>query len=227
MADSSDAGRRSAAPAWAAAIYVAAWLVGLAIWPSNLAVSASGAKVVRTYSAHQAVGAAQFVLVEGIAAIALAVVVVALARAIRPAAPDRARVALVTGLTACLISIAQCALGVVLATALASPAHVGAADDVFDAINRLDGVKMFLLAALIGTAALAHRELGTPSWLRVVSLLAILALLVSGVGYLVLDDLLANAAFVSGPLLLVWVSATGLALSRPRNLETVSPAASG
>ena len=57
--------------------------------------------------------------------------------------------------------------------------------------------------------------------------LAVLALLVSGVGYLVLNDLLANAAFVSGPLLLVWVSATGLALSRPRNLETVSPAASG
>ena len=115
----------------------------------------------------------------------------------------------------------------VLATALASPARVSAADDVFDAINRLDGVKMFLLAALIGTAALAHRELGTPSWLRVVSLLAVLALLVSGVGYLVLNDLLANAAFVSGPLLLLWVSATGLALSRPRNPETVSPAASG
>lgn len=158
-------------------------------------------------------GAAQFVLVEGIAAIALAVVVVALARAIGRAAPDRSRLVLVTGLTACLISIVQCAVGVVLATSLASPAHVDAADDVFDAINRLDGVKMFFLAALIATAALARRELGTPSWLRGVSLLAILALLISGVGYLILDDLFANAAFASLPLLLVWVSATGWALA--------------
>jgi len=176
-------------------------------------VSASGAEVVSTYSSHRVVGAAQFVLVEGVAAIALAAVVVALARAIGDAALDRSRAVLVTGLTASLISIAQSVLGVVLATWLSSPAHVDAAANVFDAINRLDGVKMFVLAALIATAALARRELGTPGWLRGVSLVAILALLVSGVGYLILVDLLAGAAFVSLPLLLVWVSAIGLALS--------------
>ena len=199
----------------AAATYVAAWIVGLAIWPSNLAVSASGTEVVNTYREHRVVGAAQFVLVEGIAAIALAIVVVALARGVSRAAPDRAPFVLVSGLTASAISVVQCVLGVVLATTVASPAHVGAAADVFRAINRLDGVKMFALAVLIATALFASREVSTPKWLRVVGLVAILALLLSGVGYLILDDLLAGAAVASLPLLLVWVAATAVIFTRP------------
>jgi hypothetical protein len=40
------------------------------------------------------------------------------------------------------------------------------------------------------------------------------ALVVSGIGYLLLSSALAPAAFVSGPLLLVWVTATGIWLGR-------------
>lgn len=214
---------RTNAPILAAAIYVAAWIVGLAIWPSNPSVSASGADVVRTYGAHQAVAVVQFLLVEGIAAIALAAVVLALAQAVGRAG----RAVLATGLTACLISVTQCVLGVVLAAWLAAPAHVGAAADVFEAINRLDGVKMFLLAALIATAVRARRELGSPSWWTGVGLLAILALVVSGIGYLVLDDALAAAAFASLPLLLVWVAATAAILSRPGERHSAAPAIAG
>jgi hypothetical protein len=39
-------------------------------------------------------------------------------------------------------------------------------------------------------------------------------LLASGVGYLALDGALASAAFVSLPLLLIWVSGTGVSLGR-------------
>jgi hypothetical protein len=115
-------------------------------------------------------------------------------------------------------------LGVVLAARLAAPAHVGASADVFGAINRLDGVKILLLAALISTAVRARRELDGPSWWSGIGLLAILALVVSGIGYLVLDDALAAAAFASLPLLLVWVAATAAILSRRAERRSAAPA---
>jgi hypothetical protein len=43
---------------------VAGRIVGLAIWPSNVAVTASGADVVSAFSAHQAGAVTQFALVE-------------------------------------------------------------------------------------------------------------------------------------------------------------------
>jgi acyl-[acyl carrier protein]--UDP-N-acetylglucosamine O-acyltransferase len=63
--------------------YTVAWLIGLAVWPSNLDVAATNAKVLATYSAHQGVAITQYLLVEGVAAIALAVVVFALGRGAR------------------------------------------------------------------------------------------------------------------------------------------------
>jgi hypothetical protein len=43
---------------------VAARIVGLAIWPSNVAVTACGANVVSAVSAHQTAAVTQFALVE-------------------------------------------------------------------------------------------------------------------------------------------------------------------
>ena len=59
---------------------------------------------------------------------------------------------------------------------------------------------------------------------RVLGLLAILGLVISGVGYLVLDDALAAAAFASLPLLLVWVAATAAVLSRLGEPRSATPA---
>jgi hypothetical protein len=132
------------APAGIAGIvYLAVWIVGLAIWPSNLAITDSSREVVNAYGAHRSVAVAQFLLVEGVAAIALAFVLVAVARAAgRAGAVSRSRFIFGAGLTACLVSAAECVLGVVLATSLAAPVHVHRAGEVFDAINRFDGVKM-------------------------------------------------------------------------------------
>src|ERR1700759_2399478 len=68
----------STAPAAAGIAFVAAWVTGLAVWPTNLNVAASGAKVVSAYSGHQGAAMAQYVLVEGLAAIALAIVAITL-----------------------------------------------------------------------------------------------------------------------------------------------------
>jgi hypothetical protein len=82
--------RRITAPALAGIAYSAAWLLGLAVWPSNLDVAATNAKVVATFSAHQSAAVTQFLLVEGVAAIALAVVVLALGQAARRRGAARA-----------------------------------------------------------------------------------------------------------------------------------------
>lgn len=44
-----------AAPAATGIAFVVAWLTGLAVWPSNLDVSASDAKVLSAYTGHQGV----------------------------------------------------------------------------------------------------------------------------------------------------------------------------
>jgi hypothetical protein len=73
---------------------------------------------------------------------------------------------------------------------------------------------MLALAAMAASgAALVRRTRLLPGWLGYLSALLAAALVVSGVGYLLLSSTLAPAAFVAGPLLLVWVTATGISLA--------------
>jgi hypothetical protein len=133
------------------------------------------------------------VLVEGLAAVTLARVVVALAPRVRR-----------IGLTACAISLTQCVLGVILATSSGSPTHL------FELINRLDGLKMLVLATAIAVATLAPRESGLPARLAYVGVPAVVALVASGIGYIARDGALAGAAAASLPLLLLWALSAGL-----------------
>ncbi len=68
-------------PAAAGLAYTASWLAGLAIAPSSTSVRSTGAQVLASYAGHQGAAATQFVLTEGIASLALAVVAIALGRA--------------------------------------------------------------------------------------------------------------------------------------------------
>jgi hypothetical protein len=58
------------------------------------------------------------------------------------------------------------------------------------------------------------RQAVLPRWLGYIAALLAVALVVSGAGYLVLNATLAQAVFVSGPLLLVWVTGAGVVLAR-------------
>ena len=212
------AGRRSrsliAAPAVAGIAYTTAWVVGLAVWPSNLDVAATNVKVVATYSAHRSAAITQYVLVEGVAAIALAVVVISLGQAARRRGAERlGRATVVAGLIAAAISLGQCALGLLLAGS-AADGETDQAGRLFDLINRMDGVKMFALAAMaVAGVGLARRAV-LPRWLGYTAFLLAVALVASGTGYLLLNTAFAQAALVAGPLLLVWVTGTGVALAR-------------
>jgi hypothetical protein len=203
------------APAVAGILYATAWVVGLAVWPSNLDVAASNGKVVATYGAHQGAAIAQYLLVEGVAAIALAVVVIGLSRAARGrGAASLGRATVVAGLTAAALSVAECALGLLLAGSVVPEGASDRAGRLFDMINRIDGVKMFALAAMAAAGVGLVRRAVLPPWLAYTAVFLTVALIASGAGYLLLNTTLAQAVFVSGPLLLVWVTGAGVGLAR-------------
>jgi hypothetical protein len=204
------------ATATAGIAFVAAWMTGLLVWPSNLNVSASGAKVVSAYSGHQAVAVAQYVLVEGAAAIALGVVVIALARAAaRRGAGGLGRVVALAGLGAVAVSLIQCVLGLLLAGGVVPDGDAARAGTLFHLINRMDGVKMLALAAMaLAGVGLARGSHLLPRWLGHVAALLAAAMTASGVGYLLLNNTLAQAAAASLALLLIWIAGTGVSLGR-------------
>src|ERR1700744_3304315 len=193
---------RTPAPAVAGIAYALAWVTGLAVWPSNQDVTASGAKVMSAYTGHQGVATAQYLLVEGAAAIALAVVAVALARAAgRRGAGQAGTVVALAGGSAALISLIQSALGLALVGGAVPNGETARAGSLVDLINRLDGAKMLVLAAMaLARAAVVRRADLKPRWLRYNAVLLAASLSASGLGYLLLDNALAQAAAVSLPL---------------------------
>jgi hypothetical protein len=206
---------RITAPALAGIAYATAWVLGLAVWPSNLDVAASNVKVLATYRAHRDAAMTQYVLVEAVAAIALAVVVIALGRAARRRRADRlGAVTVVAGLAAAAFSLVECALGLLLAGSVAPDRDTDRAGRLFDLINRIDGLKMLALAVLAVAGVGLVRRAVLPRWLGYTAALLTGALIASGAGYLLLNTTLAQAAYVSGPLLLVWVTGAGVALAR-------------
>jgi hypothetical protein len=203
-------------PAVAGVAYTAVWVAGLSVSSSSTSVRTSGPKVLAAYAGHLAAATAQFVLTEGAAGVFLAVVVIAIGRAgLRAAGGWPARLTVGSGLAAAAISLLQCVLGVYLTTSVVSAGHAGTAGAVSDAISRLDGVKMLVLAVMaVAGVLLARRTAVLPRWLSATGVALAVAITASGIGYLLLLNSLALAAWISLPLLLVWVTGSGIALGR-------------
>ncbi len=209
-------GRLGAAAAAAGIAYMLSWVAGLTLPVPNLAVTASGADVIAGYGGHLAAVQAQFALTEGLPAIGLAVVAALLALTARRAGARRLSVAAAaSGGIAAVISLTQYGLGLAL-TGWALPGRApGPVSALFEAVNRLDGVKMLALALLgITAAALAGPGGPLPRWLRYAGLALAAAITVSGMGYLLLFQALAPMAYPAGVLLLIFVTGTGVALGR-------------
>lgn len=202
-------------PALAGIGYAAAWLAGLSIFSSSTTVNSAGTQVVAGYIGHQAVATAQFALTEGLAALCLAAVAAAIGRAGQSARVGRvARVVAVAGGAAAVISLAQCAIGVYLVNRAVPTGHAATAGALNEAITRMDGMKMLVLAGMgLAGAWLARRGL-LPRWLGYAGAALAVAITASGLGYLLLVSGLAAAAWVSLPVLLVWVAGAGIALGR-------------
>ena len=179
--------------------FTLSWIIGLAIPAPSPRMTASGATILAALAGHGGQVAASFVFTEGLPAFGLVVMSVYLAR--------HARWVLGAGVLAAVLSLTQCILGIALARATApATAHL-----LYEAVNRLDGVKMFAIAAV---ALAAGATAALPKWLRYLGDALGVSIIASGVAYLFLLDSVAGLAYVAGSLLLVFIPAAGIVLGR-------------
>jgi hypothetical protein len=204
--------------------YSLAWIISVSVGAPNPAVAARGSQVVAAFAGHGGPAMAMFVLAEGVAAAALAVVMVSAARAARRCG---ARLAGLTGasfgIAAAVVSWIELALGAWLVYSPVAGRRTAAAGTAYQVLNRLDGAKMLLLAAMaVALSAVALTSRALPRWLAPLGFLLAASLVVSGLGYLLLAQGLASAVYVSGILLLAFVTSTGVTLAvapGPRRYE--------
>lgn len=201
----------------AGAGYMIAWVASQLVGAPNPSIAAPGTQVVASFAGHAGPTMAMFVLAEGVAAIFLAVIGIVVTRpALHQEARPGARLAGQLGagfaIAAAVVSWVELGLGTWLATVLVPDRRSGTAGAVYHAVNRLDGAKMFLLLAVMAVAlsVLALTDPLLPRWLAPMGFVLAAALVVSGLGWVLLAPGLGNAVYVSGPLLLVFVGCTGV-----------------
>jgi CHASE2 domain-containing sensor protein len=102
----------------------------------------------------------------------------------------------------------------VLGAVLAGTTTPGTAHLLYDAVNRLDGVKMLALAGL-GLAGAASGML--PRWLRYTGIALAIAIAASSLAYLLLLQGLAVLAVPAGVLLLIFITGAGITLGTSTN----------
>jgi hypothetical protein len=195
-------GRRSAALTATGLVgigYTLSWIAGLSVPAPSPSFTATDPQIAAALAGHGPAVALSFALTEGLPAIGIAVVSVALARA------ARSRLALITGLTAAAISVVMFALGLVMAA--------GTHPALFHVIDRADGVKMLLLAVL-GIAGACAAVL--PRWLRYAGAALGVSIGVSGIAYLFLLPGLSAATAAGLVFLLVFITGSGLVLGKTR-----------
>jgi hypothetical protein len=180
-----DRGSRGSRP-----FYVAAWVAGLVIGPASLDVTAPDTAVLRAYAESQGAAIAQLVLTQGVAAVALAVVVLALGQAARGRGARRiARRIEVAGLAAVVLSLVQGAYGIRLAGWVAPEGDSARAGRIFEFVSRIDGGRMLLLAIVtVSGMALARQAGALPPRADFPRVMLAAALTGGGVGYLLLSS---------------------------------------
>jgi hypothetical protein len=201
---------RAYLPGAAGLAYVLAWAAGLGAWPVNLALNATAGQTAASYRAHPAGAIVQYLLVEGLAGVLLGIVLACVLRAVRDRVGVRATGPAALSAIVVIASLSQCVIGL-FAVAAATSGNAAACGSLSDLVNLLDGVKMLALAAAAAWLALCGPTL--PRWLRALAAPLGLALIASGYAYLSLSNALAWTAYVSGPLLLLWVAGAGIALT--------------
>lgn len=208
----SRAARRPAAVA--GICYTVAWVVSFAPGAPMPSVAASGGQIVAAYSGHNWPTIVNLVLSEGIAAVALAAVVLLVGSAARRAGTRRAGLAVaVFGVTAAVVSLAELVMAVWLQYGPVASRHDATSGTLWSAVQRIDGAKLFVLAAMaVALAVLSLTSTVLPRWLALLAHPLAVSLVLSGLGYVLLAAGLSDAVYVAGVLLLVVVTAAGLTL---------------
>jgi hypothetical protein len=196
------------------------WIAGLAVWATNVPPQSTDREVVDAYTDHLPQALARGFLVHAAAGVALLIVVRVLAS--RPgASPWLLRL----GVVAAVLPVVQFAIEIVLVAAVHGD-DVGLAGTTFDAVHRLDGVKMLAQAGfVVADAAAWSLAARSPRTVRGWGGAAAVLLVVSGVGFLVSSGPLSDVAALSLPGLLVWVALRGVLVARSVGTDATGSAA--
>jgi hypothetical protein len=195
-------------------VYTVSWVVSFVVGAPMPSVAASGDQIVAAFAGHDWPSIASLVLQEGIPAVTLAAVVLLVARAASKAGARRAGLAVaVFGVAAAAVSLAELVMAAWLQYGPVTSGHAATAGTLWSAIQRIDGAKMFVLAAMaVALAVLSMTSAVLPRWLALLAHPLAVALVLSGLGYVLLAVGLSDTVWVSGVLLLVVVTATGVTL---------------
>ena len=207
-------GRRGLAGAGFA--YVAAWVVGLLVAPSAPDPDASDATINAFYADHQSATLLQAALVHCVAGLALAALVVALARRVAPGRRDSTRtVFLAAGLAAAVVSLVQFGMEVALNRHVAGDGTASMTASLFHAVNIADTVKLVLLGVTVfaATRFLAGVR-AVPRWLEVLGYALLPILVIGGAAFVVNSGALSGVLTASLLLLLLWVAAVTVVETR-------------
>jgi len=191
----------------AATVFVLAWIAGLLTPIPDITAQMDAAEVDALASGSGPL-LIQVILVHGIAGLALALLVLAVAG--RSGIPQTTRI---LGVIAGALSFGQLACEFVVW----SGSNPGEADIWWTVALRLDGVKMLVIAVLMMLLLRRTRVVAS------ITLLAAVSIAVSGIGYLLQYPPLMLVAFVSLPLLLVWAALTGWLLGWLPRVEPAAP----
>lgn len=197
---------------WGAAAsgaYVGAWLIGLALPGARVDRGASDVAIQAEVIVHGGAIAAQAVLVHAVAGAALLVMVLAAARLVAARRPRLLMIA--AGAAAAALSMLQALLALVMTNG--APVHDAAwTRSPLDAIDAIDVAKLLMIATAVGV--LGRNGAGLSRWLRTVSAVLPVLLVVGAVGLLVPSTLLDAVLAASLVVLLVWAAGAGVQLLR-------------
>jgi hypothetical protein len=194
--------------------YTVAWVVSFAPGAPMPSVAASGSQVVAAYSGRTWQTIVNLALSEGVAAVALAVVVLLVGSSARRAGARWAGLAVVVfGVTAAVVSLAELVMAAWLQYGPVASGNNAAAGALSSAVWRIDGAKLFVLAAMaVALGVLSLTSAVLPRWLALLAHPLALSLVLAGFGLVLLAAGLSDAVFVAGVLLLAVVTAAGVTL---------------
>lgn len=205
--------RARAAVAISGGTYLAAWLVGLVVAPSTPDAFAPVGAVHAFFVRHHTAALLQSVLVHGVAGLALAGWVTAVAHRV---GGQQVRLGRIAGLTAAALSLAQLGLELRLVQQ-ATTGNATGTNWAFDTLNRVDSIKLLVLAVMVAAftlVALRARARRSCAVLGGLGVLLALLLPISGAAFLLDSTFLTALLYGSLPLLLVWVAAVTAMLYR-------------
>jgi len=206
VVDASEASRRPRWPMIAGFGYLASWVIGLSAFGVGPGADATDLEVSQYFADHRVATSLQSLLIHGVAAVALLTVLVASKRA-----RISGHLAHAAGLTAVALSLVQLSLDL-----WRSAISTGTTTtQLVEAIDRVDGLKMFALALMVAAGVPAMRAAGVIAGrMAFVGRVSAVALVVSGIAYGAAIDGLVISASLSLVLLLGWVAFQGVAAGR-------------